>query len=275
MGNSKCFEPTSRKLDKARRDGDVAKSRELTAVCGLICGTLCCHWALGKLPAYLESSLTLATDFSSHNMLVYLAVSFTEAFGIAAVCILPMLLVHAGVVVITETFQVGLCVSAKPLEFRLSRLSPGENLRRLFGVDAPGSGFLWDGLRISVHLSLLIIVSLWALNSFLSLVFLPEYIDAGEYTQLWYFGLKWAVLPVLGVGLLVGATELLIARWQRRKRLMMDAEEFKREIREDEGDPTLKGMRKQLHQEIAFQALVEGVRTAKVLVVNKQRGLSP
>lgn len=52
-------------------------------------------------------------------------------------------------------------------------------------------------------------------------------------------------------------------------RLGMDAEELKRELREDEGDPQQKGMRKRMYQEFISQSIVNGVRQAALLVLGR------
>jgi len=79
-------------------------------------------------------------------------------------------------------------------------------------------------------------------------------------------------LALAGSALLLGGLDLLSEQKKRRKRLRMDFEEFKRELREAEGDPEMKGMRKQLAHEILFHGFLQSIRRAKVVVVNKDRG---
>jgi type III secretion protein U len=50
----------------------------------------------------------------------------------------------------------------------------------------------------------------------------------------------------------------------------MDVTEFRKEMRESEGDPELKGMRKQLFQESIFGSSLNAIRKAKVLVLGRR-----
>ena len=50
----------------------------------------------------------------------------------------------------------------------------------------------------------------------------------------------------------------------------MNASEYKQEMKESEGDPQLKGLRKQLHQEIALKNMLEGVKRSKVVIIGRE-----
>lgn len=62
--------------------------------------------------------------------------------------------------------------------------------------------------------------------------------------------------------------DYLFQKWQYTKNHMMSKDEVKREYKEMEGDPQVKGKRKQLHQEMLSQNALGNVRKAKVLVTN-------
>ena len=72
----------------------------------------------------------------------------------------------------------------------------------------------------------------------------------------------WFIFSVLGT------TELLIERSRRKRRLQMDAEEFKRELRESEGNFEVKAVQRSLQQEILLHDLIQGVRKSKVVIVD-------
>jgi len=76
------------------------------------------------------------------------------------------------------------------------------------------------------------------------------------------------VLVSAGVFCVIAAADWCFQRWQFNKQHMMSKEEVKREFKESEGDPLIKGKRKQLHQEMIAQNQIANVRKAKVLVTN-------
>jgi type III secretion protein U len=76
------------------------------------------------------------------------------------------------------------------------------------------------------------------------------------------------IFRVAPVFLVVAAVDYTFQRYQYIKGLKMSKDEVKREYKEMEGDPQIKGKRKQLHQEMAMSGTLEGVRKAQVVVTN-------
>ena len=68
---------------------------------------------------------------------------------------------------------------------------------------------------------------------------------------------------------ILGVVDSLEQRRRRRERLKMDREELKKEFRESEGDPELMGLRKQMHRELLMTGMLQSVRKAKVVVVDR------
>jgi type III secretion protein U len=76
------------------------------------------------------------------------------------------------------------------------------------------------------------------------------------------------IFRVAPVFLAVAAFDYFFQRWQYVKGLRMSKDEVKREYKEMEGDPQIKGKRKQLHQEMAMSNTLANVRKAQVVVTN-------
>ena len=62
--------------------------------------------------------------------------------------------------------------------------------------------------------------------------------------------------------------DIMVQRWQYKKQLRMSKEEVKREYKQDEGDPLIKSMRRQLHQELAMGDVKKQVAASDVVVTN-------
>jgi len=67
---------------------------------------------------------------------------------------------------------------------------------------------------------------------------------------------------------LIAAADWLFQRWQFMKEHKMSKEDIKQEFKQMEGDPQIKGQRKQLHQEMVMNDQAQSVRQADVLVTN-------
>lgn len=66
----------------------------------------------------------------------------------------------------------------------------------------------------------------------------------------------------------IGGADFALTRWRYRKKHMMTRDELKREMREDEGDPMLRGARKRKHRELVKQNALAETKRADVLIVN-------
>ncbi len=76
------------------------------------------------------------------------------------------------------------------------------------------------------------------------------------------------MVNVAVVYLVVGIADIAWQRFSYKKELMMTKDEVKREYKESEGDPHIKGARKHLHQELMMSGTVEKTRKASVVVTN-------
>jgi flagellar biosynthesis protein FlhB len=62
--------------------------------------------------------------------------------------------------------------------------------------------------------------------------------------------------------------DFALTRWRYRKRHMMTKDELRREMKEDEGDPLLRGQRKRRHRELVRKSAIAETRRADALIVN-------
>jgi flagellar biosynthesis protein FlhB len=99
-----------------------------------------------------------------------------------------------------------------------------------------------------------------------------DYDSAGQLLDSGWNVVSRVACGVGGIYLFMGLADLLLERRARHLRLRMDIEELKVEIRESEGDPETKMMRRHLYQELTCQGIVQGIRRAKVLVVGGDHG---
>ena len=76
------------------------------------------------------------------------------------------------------------------------------------------------------------------------------------------------LFAVGGISLLIGAADFLLQRRLHMKEMMMSREEVIREYKEAEGDPHVKHSRRQLHEELLSQSMIQNVPKASVIVVN-------
>lgn len=261
--SEKTEEPTPKRLEDARKRGDVPKSRELTAALGLLFAALGLSALGGDLLARAErvvrTSLTLAAEPDRVTPGGFLAASLVEVTPPLAVWLFGLCFVGT----VVAYLQVGPVLAFGKVAPKLERLDPVKG----------ASGLFQKAQLVEVLRSLVLLVVIgWVVVSRIR-AHAPELarLTAGDARAA--LGLGGTI--ALDVALRVSAAWLFVAVldvfYQRAKHvhdLRMTKDEVKREHKESEGDPHTKGERQRLHREILEHQTIESVRTADVLVVN-------
>lgn len=256
--------PTPFKLQKARRQGSVARGADLGFLVGLAAFTAY-WWVLGdglvsRIAETSREALALAPGLAAEPEALLAVV------GLVVMSLIRPLAFLAGAiflaVLVFELAQTGFVLSTEPLRMDFSRLNPAAGLKRLFSVRVlveTGKSLL----KMAVYSGL----GLYALRRAVSLA--PTLIDADHLAAaLTRAGLGMAAM-IVGAAVVFAAIDQLIVRRDFLKRMRMSRREIRRESRDREGDPRLKQRRRQLHREFTkITRSVRNIRGADVLVTN-------
>lgn len=262
----KEHEPTERRLEEARREGDVARSTDLATAAaygGLLLALLGAGAAIAgragtALAVLLAQADRLAPLFADGGR--PLTGGLLGAVGLA---IAPLLLAPFGAVLAAFALQRAIVAAPRNLLPQLSRISPLAAARQKFGRRG-----LFEFAKSAVKLGVTALV-LW----FFLLARLPEILGmaalgpgpaAGGMMRLVVEFLALA----LGVAAVIGALDFLWQRHEHRRRLRMSRKELMDELRQAEGDPHLRQERRRRGQEIATNRMILDVAKADVVVVN-------
>jgi type III secretion protein U len=159
--------------------------------------------------------------------------------------------------------QIGFLFSMKAAIPKLENLSPTKWFKKVFSKKG-----LFDLVKNLVKIIVLGLVVWRVLVMHWNDLFK---IQASDIRQIWSVlgGSMWdlAIHAIVAFSILA-VLDYFWERFQFIKQNMMSKDEVKREYKEMEGDPHIKGKRKQLHQEMIAQGAMDNVRRAKVLVTN-------
>lgn len=263
--SSKTEEPTPKKLEEARKRGQVAQSRELNSWIMLLAATLII--AVGT--PYMFSSLSgfLRIFLEQPHLLPQapggltsiLGETFFKTLGIVAV---PFLLL-----MIAAFFgpfaQVGMMLAPEVIKPDLNKISPGKGFERLFSLRSI--------IEFIKGIFKLVVIGV------VGFVIIYPYFDGIEHTIDQSFNLMLDDLLSLTIRLMVGilvvllvvaVADLLYQRWEFTKQMRMTKQELKDEYKQTEGDPYIKGRLKQLRMEKARQRMMQAVPKADVVITN-------
>ncbi|MBN3754984.1 EscU/YscU/HrcU family type III secretion system export apparatus switch protein [Paraburkholderia sp. Tr-20389] len=243
--SDKTEPPTPHRLKRARKDGDIAKSTHVTvAVSGLFWWLflvvdaphiyqVCVH--VVDAVTQIDQGLPFAERYAR----------VASALGGMLTITLATLGVGALAVIVPEAAQAGGVLAFKRLVPDLKRLDPVKGLKNLFGLKM----LFETGITLSQFAILLFI--LWHAFSTWCAQLLPSFaLSFGG--QLSATGESIArLMGLMALSQLApAAVDIWLQRIQWRRRLRMDKNEIKREHKDEDGDPHVKGRRRALHREL-------------------------
>ncbi|KVL10605.1 flagellar biosynthesis protein FlhB [Burkholderia sp. MSMB1826] len=256
---------TPRRREKAREEGQVARSRELASFALLAAGFYGA-WLLagpsgGHLQAMLRGAFTFdrATAFDTNRMLSAAGSASLEGFA----ALLPLLALTGVAALLAPMALGGWLISQKTFELKFDRLNPISGLGRIFSIQGP----IQLGMSIAKTLVVGGIggIAIWrSKDELLGLATQPLGAALPDALHLVAVCCGTTVAGML----VVAGLDVPYQLWQYNKKLRMTKEEVKREHRENEGDPHVKGRIRQQQRAIARRRMMAAVPKADVVVTN-------
>ncbi len=259
-------EPASpRRLEKAREEGQVVRSRELGTFVMLMTGVFGL-WIMGgtlgrKLDAVMHTSLAFepATAFDTNRMLSQFGIAIWDSL----LAFLPLLLMFGVAALVAPLALGGWMFSTKSFMPDFKRMSPAAGLGRMFSaqslvelakaiaksllVGGVGAWMVWRKLPEAVAL-----MNAPVQEALLHMMDLVLYVSG----------------VVAGSLLLVAALDVPWQLYSFYKKLRMTKEEVKQEQKETDGDPHIKARIRQQQRAIARRRMMAEVPKADVVVTN-------
>lgn len=256
---------TERRLERAREEGQAARSPELVAAAGLLAA--CMAWWLGGADwiAGFENLMRAGLQVSHAESLDSTALlRRLGTLSDAALLTVAPLAGIAAVAAVSGSLAVGGWIfSWGALAPKMSRMSPMAAAGRIFSMQ--GLGELTKMLAKAAFLGAAGAWTVWTYRETagsLSAMDLSAALATLGRMLLSAFGSL--VLAML----LIAALDVPFQLWRFHKGLRMTLEEVKREARESEGDPQVKGRIRAQQREMARRRMMSEVPKADVIVTN-------
>ena len=261
--SEKTEKPTGKAIDDAREKGQVAVSRDLARLVSLavmgevaFAGEPACRAALLHL---LALPLMQAGQPFAGAMAQVLASAATLLIAVFGVCLLAVTVAAVG----GNWGQFGILVAPGVLTPNLDKLNPVNGLKNLVSLKKVAE----VSLSLGKVLVLGLVTYMTVRAELPALVTLAGGTPSGIYLQ--FVGLLHALFRALAlVCTVIALVDFAVQRHFQTKSLMMSKQDIKREYRDSEGDPMVKGQRRQLAYELADAPAVEQTEAANAVVVN-------
>ena len=256
---------TPKRLEEARKKGDVPRSRELTMTVVMLAGAgtlLTFSETMGRrVVEAFAGGLTL--DRSRMFDATLLPQAFAESATQALTGILPLSVVLLAGVFLSAIALGGWSFSVEAMSFKAERMSPVKGIKRIFSANS-----LNELIKALAKFSLVAILAVvwlwWSVEELIGLGREPIVTAIAH------------ALRICGVSLLVVSTALIAIAaadvpfqlWQYQKKMRMTRQQVRDELKETEGRPEVKSRIRSLQQQIATRRMMEELPSADVVITN-------
>ncbi|MGR3912438.1 MAG: type III secretion system export apparatus subunit SctU [Candidatus Rhabdochlamydia sp.] len=261
----KSEKATPKKLRDARKKGQVARSQDfpsaftfITSITTTLCLTKYLFNQLGGFTVAVFNSIRSNTDFSSK-----ISGMLGESLLVILQSSIPISALTACVGVLVSFLVVGPVFSTQVLKFDVKRLNPVTNLKNMFKLKT-----LIELLKSLLKITIALFIIYSVINKSL-----PELVATAAMPLLGaaqvFYEILFKVIIRIGIFFIIVAIfDLAFQRYNFAKEMKMEKFEVKQEYKDTEGDPHIKGKRRQVAQEIAYQDGPSSAKRAKAIITN-------
>jgi len=264
MPGERTEQATPHRRDKARREGDILVSRELTGAAALLAGVLALHVAAPTIlnawqtayvefldlgsPAHWEETTLLPT------LIALRALSLSILSPVAVIAIS----VTATALVVALAQAGGVNFHPQAISFKPDRINPVTNLKNLFSLRAAAR--LGKSM---IPASLVIVLAVQRIGAQLTLP--PFSLERLNNLASEVYGLLLAATIVLFGW---SAIDYMVEWQSREQRLKMSREEMREEMKDTEGNPQVRGRIRNLRRQMRRRQMKADVSRAAVVITN-------
>jgi flagellar biosynthetic protein FlhB len=258
-------EPTGRKLDRARQQGDVVRTPDLPSLASLAAVAAVVASTGGLFARRLTDALI---PFLAHAGTISLegrgAVDVMRAAMMAGLPVVGAVMAAAAMAgVAGNLVQTGIMFTPEKLKPDLGKLSLIKGFKRVFGLD----GFIAFA-RSLAKVAATAVIAWWVVKPHTTelanlaelepIAMLPFLLDV----------LRRLIFAVVTLLLVIAGADWMIQRQRFMKRMRMTKEEVKEDHRQSDGDPHVKAKQKAIRIERARRRMMQAVPTATVVIAN-------
>lgn len=270
-GGEKTEEPTDKKLTDSRKEGQVAKSKELGNSVSLIALFLVLKYGVGYLATqFLETFHMIYNKIPDYATFTNGMLSSKDVSGLIGqvilrivIMLLPVFLIGVAVSFLCDIVQVKWKPTTKPLKPKFKNLNPIKGVKRLFSKEKIMELFL-----SVIKIGIIAYVAYNTLKDQMGIIYL-----------LYDIPLTQAILAVgniaIGVGLKISTIYLILGladyayqKWKFHEDMKMTKQEVKDEWKNSEGDPQVKSKIKQRMREASQRRMMQSIPEADVVITN-------
>lgn len=270
-GGEKTEPATAKKLEDARKEGKVAKSKELTSAFDLIVLFLCLKIFVsyvggGMLDVFsavygnMADFVKINSDFLSSQAVAGLMADMIKRWMLI---VLPFFLFGIVITFLITIVQVKWKISTKPLEPKLDKFNPINGFKRIFSKDS-----LFNLVMSIIKVGVIGFIAYMCIKDKRDDLFILYDIPLNQAIALIGNIIIDTGLKISLFYLIVGIADFAYQKWKFSDEMKMTKQEVKDEFKNTEGDPQIKGRQRRVMQEVSRRRMMQDVPKADVVITN-------
>ena len=267
MGDEdKQFEATPRKLEQARKEGQVVKSKDFSTAISLLILFVVINALAPFIWHQISKLFVLMYEQipNQHLSEIGLPYIFTITIATSFLIIAPILFVAWLVAILADFMQVGPLVATAPLVPKLDKLNPTKYFKNLMSVKT-----LFELLKNILKVIVLGWIGWSVYSAHIESILRLASID-NNFAVMIEFGklVVEFVYKACIAFLAISAADYMVTRWKFMKDQKMSFKEIKDEYKNTEGDPNVKAALRQRRMQMLQRSMMDAVATADFVVRN-------
>ncbi|MCH5271205.1 MAG: flagellar biosynthesis protein FlhB [Lachnospiraceae bacterium] len=270
-GGEKTEPATEKKLSDARKEGQVAKSKEVSNAVTLLAMFLILRLWVGNMGSQLMGLFSAFYDRIPEAIVNWngympqndMRLLFRQLLLRVLIVLAPFLAVAFILAIVADVVQVKWKVTGKPLKPKLSKLNPINGFKRILSVNS-----LVELVKAIVKIVLILYISYTYLRDRLGYVFWLYEMPLTQAIQLVGEMVINLGLRIALVYIIIAAVDYIYQKFKFAKDMRMTKQEVKDEYKQAEGDPQVKAKIRHKMMEASRRRMMQSLPQADVVITN-------
>lgn len=267
-GGEKTEEPTAKKIEDSRKEGQVAKSKELTSAVMLLAFFLCLRVFISFIGErlvnvfpYFWSHMSDEVSNSFNSVRVWQILLDSTQY--IAVTILPFVIVAFVIAFLSQRVQITWKVTSKPMQPKFSKMNPINGFKRMFSKQS-----LFE-LVLSIFKIIVFTAVAYSVIKDNVGIFVTAYdLTIADCLEILYDMVMDLGIKISMVYVVLALCDWFFQKWKHKQDLKMTKQEVKDEYKNQEGDPKVKSQQRQRMQQASRRRMMQSVPEADVVITN-------
>ena len=270
-GGEKTEEPTAKKLEDARKEGQVAKSKEIANGLGLLALFLLLKIMVGSIgTSFLESFSMVYNRIpvicklnGGASPMGDISVLLRTVMLRILIILLPVLLIGFAVAFVSDLFQVKWRPTSKPLQPKFSKLNPLNGIKKIFSAQS-----LVELVKSVAKILLIALVTYSYIKKKSGLLYALYDMSMMQAVNLIGETVIELGIRISAIYMIIAGADFMYQKYKFKNDMKMTKQEVKEEYKNAEGDPEIKGKIKARMREASQRRMMQAIPKADVVITN-------